>query len=203
MSNNQSTPTLVASEHDHRNGAQGSASTVSTATADPHYEGTEELVRQFMRFGRLMKRASTRFTAAQSDGIEQAAYFLLGVLATEGPQRTTALAEAVHADTSTVSRQVGALVRHGLVERRADPADGRACLLAATNEGEQTFSQQRQARVAQIAGILADWSPTEIDSVAAALARLNAEFERFDHDQHNQHQSNGATSAAQQRGGTR
>ena len=194
MSNNQSTPTLVTSEHDHRNGAQG------TATTDPHHEGTEELVRQFMRFGRLMKRATSRFTAQQTDGIEQAAYFLLGVLATEGPQRTTALAEAVHSDTSTVSRQVGALVRHGLVERRADPADGRACLLAATSEGEQTFCQQKQARVEQIAGILANWSLDEIDSVAAALARLNAEFERFDHDQH---QSNGATSASQQRGGTR
>src|SRR2546421_5345700 len=109
MSNNQSTPTLVTSEHDHRNGAQGSVH--GTAAADPHQAGTEELVRQFMRFGRLVKRATSRFAAQQTDGIEQAAYFLLGVLATEGPQRTTPLAEAVFSDNTTVSRQGGALAR--------------------------------------------------------------------------------------------
>jgi DNA-binding MarR family transcriptional regulator len=190
-SNRQSTPTLVSSEHaKHCTGAQ---------ISDPHYAGTEELFRQFMRFARLMKRATSRFTAQHTDGIEQAAYVLLGVLATEGPQRTTALAEAVHSDTSTVSRQVGTLVRHGLVERRADPVDGRACLLAATTEGERTFTQQRQARVQQVATILADWSPDEIDSVSTALARLNGQFERFDRE----HQSTGATGATQQRGGTR
>ena len=52
----------------------------------------------------------------------------------EGPHRSNALAEAVHSDPSTVSRQIAALVKVGYVERRPDPADGRACLLAATDE---------------------------------------------------------------------
>jgi DNA-binding MarR family transcriptional regulator len=158
-------------------------STTTLERSDHHYGGAEALVREFMRFGRLVKRATTRLASQQADGIEQAAYFLLAVLATEGPQRTTALAEAVHSDTSTVSRQAGALVRHGLVERQADPADGRACLLAATAEGQRTFEHERRARTEQIAEILADWSPAEIHVVADALNRLNSEFER--HDPHN------------------
>lgn len=178
MSNNQSTATLSSSEH--------------------HYDEAEQLVSQLMRFARLMKRASARFVSQHSDGIEQAAYILLAVLAMEGPQRTTALAEAVHSDTSTVSRQVGALVRHGLVERQADPADGRACLLAATPDGQRCFDQQRKARVEQIAGVLANWSPAELRSVAASLDRLNREFERYD-----QESTTGATSAPHVKGGTR
>ena len=43
-----------------------------------------------------------------------------------------ALAAAVHSDPSTVSRQVAALVRAGLIERQADPEDGRASVLVPT-----------------------------------------------------------------------
>ena len=182
MSENQSTPSLTTSDHH----------------GDQHYEGAEELVLQLMRFARLMKRASTRFVSQQNDGIEQAAYILLAVLATEGPQRTTSLAEAVHSDTSTVSRQVGSLVRHGLVERQADPADGRACLLAATAEGERCFNLQRRARTQQISDILTHWSPDELRTVSAALDRLNEEFERHEH----QHAA-GATGGTHLKGGTR
>jgi DNA-binding MarR family transcriptional regulator len=182
MSNTQSAPTLVDNEQ----------------SRGQHFDEAEELVRQVMRFALLMKRATSRFVSQQSDGIEQAAYFLLGVLATNGPQRTTALAEAVHSDTSTVSRQVGALVRHGLVERQADPADGRACLLAATAEGQRCFEHQRTARTQQIADVLGHWSPDELHAVAESLGRLNGEFERHEHEHHT-----GATSASHLKGGTR
>jgi DNA-binding MarR family transcriptional regulator len=140
----------------------------------------EAVVDQIVRFVRLMKRASARFASQQKDGVEQAAYHLLAVLATEGPQRTTTLAEAVHSDTSTVSRQVGALVRHGLVERQADPADGRACLLAATSTGLQCFEQQRRARIDQVAGVLSHWTSDDLRTVATLLERLNNDFEAHD-----------------------
>jgi DNA-binding MarR family transcriptional regulator len=145
----------------------------------------------------MMKRTSARFASQQRDGMEQAAYHLLAVLATEGPQRTTALAEAVHSDTSTVSRQVGSLVRHGLVERQADPADGRACLLAATQTGRQCFELQRQARIEQIANVLADWSSDDLRTVATLLERLNTDFETYEL------MNTGAHGAGTTKGGTR
>ena len=160
------------------------------------HKDAEAVVSQIIRFFRLTKRASAKFQAQHKDGIEQAAYFLLACLVTEGPQRTTTLAEAVHSDTSTVSRQVGALVRHGLVERQADPADGRACLLAATPLGRRTFDQQHQARTAQVAGVLRHWTSEDLRTVAALLERLNTDFEKFDETH------NGATSAIAPKGGT-
>ncbi len=151
-----------------------------------------------MRFFRLMKRASARFASQQRDGIEQAAYYLLAVLATEGPQRTTALAEAVHSDTSTVSRQVGALVRHGLVERQADPADGRACLLAATpDRAARASSTTARARTEQMADVLGHWSSEDLATVAGAAGP--AEHGLREHELI----STGATSASTTKGGTR
>lgn len=165
---------------------------------DQQRPDAEAVVDQIVRFFRLMKRASARFASQQRDGIELAAYHLLAVLATEGPQRTTALAEAVHSDTSTVSRQVGALVRHGLVERQADPADGRACLLAATPTGRSCFEQQRKARSEQMAEVLRHWSSEDLATVAALLNRLNNDFEN-----HELITTTGATGAGTTKGGTR
>jgi DNA-binding MarR family transcriptional regulator len=185
------------------------AKTQSTASARPRdhgadvghdarYEDAEAVVSEIVRFFRMMKRMSARFASQKRDGIEQAAYFLLAVLVTEGPQRTTSLAEAVHSDTSTVSRQVGALVRHGLVERQADPADGRACLLAATPRGQECFDDERRRRTEQIADVLAHWSSEDLRTVSTLLDRLNTDFERHDTPQHTG--AHGA--AAQLKGGT-
>lgn len=164
---------------------------------EEHYEKAEAILNQLVRFMRLSKRAATRFASAHVDGIEQAAYVILYVLVSEGPRRTTALAEAIHSDTSTVSRQVGALVRHGLVERQADPADGRACLLAATPRGVECFEAHRRARTAEMMQVLANWSNSDLNEGAKLLDRLNGELERYEIEQH------GTTIAAPLKGGNR
>jgi len=169
-------------------------STPALRTSDDHDSETEAVVGQIARFFRLTKRAWARFAAQQKDGIEQAAYYLLTVLVTEGPQRTTTLAEAVHSDTSTVSRQIGSLVRHGLVERQADPADGRACLLAATHRGQECFEAQRRARTELLSGMLHHWTSEDLRTVATLLDRLNTDFEKYEFD---------ATSVGAPKGGTR
>jgi DNA-binding MarR family transcriptional regulator len=153
---------------------------MADAVAQDQRDRAEAVVDQIVRFVRLMKRASTRFASQQRDGVEHAAYVLLAVLATEGAQRTTTLAEAVHSDTSTVSRQVAALVRHGLVERQADPADGRACLLAATPAGVACYEHQRRARTEEVADVLRHWSADDLATVTALLARLNTDFESYE-----------------------
>ena len=94
-----------------------------------------------------------------------------------GPQRLTALAEAVHADPSTVSRQTAALVRHGLLERRADPADGRASLLVATPEGVRVFEDNKRLRSRMLATALGEWSVTDLAALTVLLERLNTDLE--------------------------
>ncbi|MGD9531699.1 MarR family winged helix-turn-helix transcriptional regulator [Pseudonocardia sp.] len=132
---------------------------------------------QLIRVIRLMDRAHARYQAEHPDAVERATYHLLVQLVKCGPQRSSALAEAVHSDPSTVSRQVAHLVRLGLVARAADPADGRATLLAATDEGRRVFEENRRVRIERVAAMLGDWTPDERHTFADLLARFATAFE--------------------------
>jgi DNA-binding MarR family transcriptional regulator len=133
---------------------------------------------QLGRLMRLVERAQAQYHAEHPDAVERATYHLLVHLVDDGPQRAGALAEAVHSDPSTVSRQISQLVRLGLVERMADPEDGRATLLAATTEGRRVFAENRAMRNAKIAALMADWSATDRDALRELLTRFADAFEK-------------------------
>ncbi|QIS03115.1 MarR family transcriptional regulator [Nocardia brasiliensis] len=132
---------------------------------------------ELVRFMRAITRAKARMAQPGPDGIERLAYSVLFCLVHDGPQRTGKLAELLHAEISTISRQSRSLVAHGLVERRADPIDGRACVLAATEEGVRVFEANRQQRNRWLAGILADWPAADRTTLTDLLARLNEGIE--------------------------
>ena len=140
---------------------------------------TDALVYEVIRLNRLFERAAAQHHGQDPDGIERAAYLLLVQLVKEGPLRLTALAEAVHSDPSTVSRQIAQLVRAGLVARQADPVDGRASLLVATDHGREKFQRKRQKRNEQFAAMLADWSADDLTRLRDLLARFNTDFESY------------------------
>lgn len=140
----------------------------------------DELGRQMVRFLRLGARMKAQVAKQGPDGIERAAYAILFCLVQEGPQRTSRLADTLHSDISTVSRQSSLLVQHGLVERQADPEDGRACLLAPTDEGLRVFEENRRLRSQWLARLLADWPEEDRATLNALFDRLNTDIENFD-----------------------
>jgi DNA-binding MarR family transcriptional regulator len=87
--------------------------------------------------------------------------FLLYKLARYGPSRASDLAELVCADPSTVSRQVASLVKGGLLERRADPDDGRASILVPTALGLARVEEFSRRRAVTMQPVIADWSPQD------------------------------------------
>jgi DNA-binding MarR family transcriptional regulator len=127
---------------------------------------------QLHRLMRLVERAQAQYHAEHPDAVERATYHLLVHLVDHGPRRAGALAEAVHSDPSTVSRQIGHLVRLGLVERTADPEDGRATLLAATAEGRRVFAENRRLRNEKIAALVADWPMADRQTLRDLLTRF-------------------------------
>jgi DNA-binding MarR family transcriptional regulator len=78
-------------------------------------------------------------------------------------------------DPSTVSRSVAALVRLGLVRRYADPADGRASLLALTARGRAALDETHRWYDDLLAGALDDWTPQELADFAAMLHRFSTD----------------------------
>ncbi len=133
-----------------------------------------------IRLVRLIERKRDRYHAEHPDAVERAAYHLLAFLVQGGPRRASALAEAVHSDPSTVSRQVGGLVRLGYVERTADPQDGRATLLAATNEGRRVFEENRRARNQHLAELLSAWPEPDRLAFRELLDRFATDLENLD-----------------------
>jgi DNA-binding MarR family transcriptional regulator len=144
----------------------------------PEELGTaDEIGSQLVRLVRLIERVQAQYQAEHPDAVDRATYLLLVHLVKDGAHRAGALAEAVHSDPSTVSRQVAQLVRLGLVERVADPADGRATLLVATDEGRRVFAENRQLRNRRIASLMAEWPAEDRESFARLLTRFTDAFE--------------------------
>lgn len=152
------------------------ASNTSTARPGAELDLADRLGHEMIRFVRLISKAKSQVSGGP-DGIERAAYAMLFYLIHEGPQRTSKLAEFLHSEISTISRQSSSLVQHGLVERQPDPEDGRACLLAPTTEGMRVFEENRKLRNQWLAELMGDWSADDRETFHRLFARLNGAIE--------------------------
>ncbi|SDZ04756.1 DNA-binding transcriptional regulator, MarR family [Micromonospora pattaloongensis] len=130
----------------------------------------ETEVALLMRLGEATRRATP---VAAHRSLDRAAYVILRHLQDAGPQNVSALAARLNLDGSTVTRQVSAMQRDGLVTREPDPHDGRGAVIRATRAGLNRVDAVRAARTALYGEILADWSPGDRRALAMLMRRLN------------------------------
>lgn len=126
----------------------------------------------------LGKQQATLGHKMSRAGVDRSAVMLLKTLVHVGPSRSSALAAAVHSDPSTVSRQIAGLVRDGLVERRADPEDGRASVLVPTEAGLRLLEEQRKRIGLALARVVRQWAPEDLDRFLDLLDKFVADHER-------------------------
>jgi DNA-binding MarR family transcriptional regulator len=101
------------------------------------------------------------------DGVDATAYPVLFVVAGAGTVRISELATTLHNDVSTVSRQVSSLVTSGLLEKSADPSDGRAWVVSLTDHGREALDRIQDSRATWFQGLLSHWDgPVTADFVA-------------------------------------
>lgn len=110
--------------------------------------------------------------------LESAAYGLLVRLDECGGQRATELAAYIGVGKATMSRQLRALEELGLIAREPDPADGRAWLVALTDEGRRRVGTVREARRGRYVSQLAHWPRREVAELARLLHQLNGVMEK-------------------------
>jgi DNA-binding MarR family transcriptional regulator len=125
---------------------------------------------------RSFARLRQQFLAAAAHDVERSAHMALRCLAHEGPMRSGALAERLEADPSTVSRQIAALVRDGLVERQADPDDGRATLLVPTDKANDVLAEHDDLRRRRFGQMLREWDEHDLDTFSRLLHRFTDDF---------------------------
>lgn len=138
---------------------------------------TDALANQLVRLQRLRERTMHQLSGRGVDGLELAAYRCVFVLLERGPMRSGALAEIVLADPSTVSRHVAQLVALGHLERRPDPADGRATVIAVTDAGRAAAGRMRERRNARLDQVVGDWDAADRKELVRLLTRLLDDYE--------------------------
>jgi DNA-binding MarR family transcriptional regulator len=155
------TPTVTSAVHRSCSGPAAQAS------------GVDGVGMQLVLLRKSMEKLRSRVLEAGGHGLEGSGLAVLFHLVTEGPLRTSALAERLGLDPSTTSRHVAGLERTGHLERVPDPADGRAWLVQASAAGRVAFEDTRALRNALVAAALERWTAQEVDEFAAALVRFN------------------------------
>lgn len=145
-------------------------------TGRPDPEVHEAFVRLEREIALLLRRSraiSARLAGELHPDLDGAAYGLLSLLQDTGPLRASDLVTRIGLDKSTVSRQVAHLVELGLVDRAADPVDGRAQVLTPSAEGSARLARIRDVRRARWEDDLSDWPASDVATLADLLRRLN------------------------------
>ena len=132
----------------------------------------DDVARELVLLFRSLKGMHRTAVADAGLRLEMPAFAVLAALDERGQQRASTLAEALHVDLSSVSRQVSALEREGWVQRRRDPADSRAALLDLTESGRTALQEVRAARIAHLGRQLPSWTAPELQAFAQQLHRF-------------------------------
>jgi DNA-binding MarR family transcriptional regulator len=90
----------------------------------------------------------------------------------DGPDRPGDLAVAAGVAPSVVSRVLARLEEDGLVTRRRDEADARACRIALTAEGGRHLGRVQRSTAALLAPSLSRMTSEDLDRIPALLAEL-------------------------------
>ena len=105
--------------------------------------------------------------------LQPASYLMLSWLVDEGPVRASSMVENFNIDKGAVSRQLQHLGDLGLVSRTPDPDDGRATLVAASDDAVRRMADVADHRRKWLDEQLGDWSAEELDGFVDTLARYN------------------------------
>jgi DNA-binding MarR family transcriptional regulator len=123
----------------------------SGATSPPtHDEVTDAVVGA----SRALVGIAVRSLSVTTEELTMPQYRALVLLAYQGDQRVSDLAENLGVNSSTVTRLTTRLVRKGLVDRVVDRADRRATLLTLTKSGRSVVAAVRSRRRTEIARVL-------------------------------------------------
>src|SRR5689334_3224875 len=130
----------------------------------------------------VAQRRLQRFVAAQTrdGGVTAAQSGLLFVLGRADGALMGEAGAALDLGMPGISGLAERMVEAGLIEKRADPADGRAWRLFLTASGRKALARTK-ARVAELNARLAQgFSEAEIDIVSRWLASVQSKFPKGD-----------------------
>jgi DNA-binding MarR family transcriptional regulator len=132
-------------------------------------DAVRELESEFGELSVRMRQIMATRADRLRPGMLPGTYKVFTTIVKHGPISPSTLAETLFADKGQVSRTVRELEEAGLIDRAADPADGRSTRLTATPEGIERLVAARSADPDELHDRLADWNVSDIRTLTRLL----------------------------------
>ncbi|MEU6789458.1 MarR family transcriptional regulator [Nonomuraea angiospora] len=129
--------------------------------------------------GRLARRIRQLYTNASGDDISFTELAVLQRLEREGPHTSAQIAKLERVSAQAIGTVLTGLHRRGMVEREADPADGRRVITGITEAGKAALVGREQLITERLAAAVDSLTPEERERLAAALPVLVVLAERL------------------------
>lgn len=104
---------------------------------------------------------------------KRASYLILLLISKNGPMGVKSIAEKLHLDISTVSRQAADLMEDEMLKKKKSETDRRSYLYEINNKGWDTIAHIRQGRKQRFAKMIDEWEDTEIEDFTHLLQKFN------------------------------
>ncbi|QWZ10111.1 MarR family transcriptional regulator [Nocardioides panacis] len=135
------------------------------------------VIHRVLRASRLILEASDAFLAGY--GLTRGELDVLSALRrSDEPLSPTSLAQTLLAPRSAITMRLNALQARGLLNRSANPADGRSSLLVLTDAGAALVDEVVPAQLAFEDALLAEAPPEAIEGLASRLRALTSAWEQ-------------------------
>ncbi len=117
-------------------------------------------------------RTARRLRQEADAGLSPSLTAALSTVERHGPLTPSRLAEIERIQRPTVTRLIATLEKDGLVEREADPDDGRSCYVQITKEGSALVKKLRSRKNAYLSKRLRHLDDDELETLERATAIL-------------------------------
>lgn len=138
------------------------------ATDIPLSERAAHLRTAIVRTARRLRQEA----AAETSGLTPTSVAALATIERHGPLTPSEIAAIERVKRPTITRTLGCLEREGLIDRAADPADGRSSLVSVNGAGRERLRRLRGRKNAYLARRMKDLTDEEVETLERAAEIL-------------------------------
>lgn len=138
------------------------------ATDIPLSERAAHLRTAIVRTARRLRQEA----AAETSGLTPTSVAALATIERHGPLTPSEVAAIERVKRPTITRTLRCLEREGLIDRAADPADGRSSLVSVNGAGRERLRRLRGRKNAYLARRMKDLTDEEVETLERAAEIL-------------------------------
>ena len=135
-------------------------------------ESLESLELEIAMMVRALRTRTVELDKKQE--FKRASYLILLLITKNGPMSVKHIAEKLHLDISTVSRQAADLLADDMLSKQPSKTDGRSYLYDINSKDLDMMTHIRHSRKQRLSKMIQEWDETEIEEFARLMKKFNS-----------------------------